>query len=67
MKTISIIKKNLFKHNITEKLYNQKKINDIIFNQNKRIVSIFKDYAIYNDYTEFIFMFFTIKLKNLLL
>lgn len=59
MKTISIIKKNLFKHNITEKLYNQKKINDIIFNQNKRIVSIFKDYAIYNDYTEFIFMFFT--------
>ena len=26
MKTISIIKKNLFKHNITEKLYNQKKM-----------------------------------------
>ena len=37
---------NLLKHNITQKVYNNKKINDIIFNQNKRIVSIFKDNVI---------------------
>ena len=53
-----IIKKNLLKHNITQKDYNNEKINDLIFNQNKRIVSIFKDNVIYNDYTEFFFMFY---------
>ena len=50
---------NLLKHNITQKVYNNKKINDIIFNQNKRIVSIFKDNVIYNDCTEFFYMFYS--------
>ena len=59
MKTEKLImKRNLLKHNITQKVYNNEKINDLIFNQNKRIVSIFKDNVIYNDYTEFFFMFY---------
>jgi hypothetical protein len=51
------MKMNLLKHNITQKVYNNKKINDIIFNQNKRIVSIFKDNVIYNDCTNFFICF----------
>ena len=59
MKTEKLImKRNLLKHNITQKVYSNEKINDLIFNQNKRIVSIFKDNVIYNDYTEFFFMFY---------
>lgn len=49
-----ILKFNLIVHNSTIEEYNIKVINDIIYNENKRIVSKFKDHLIYNDPAEFL-------------
>ena len=50
----SITKFNLIVHNSTQEEYNIKVINDIIYNEDKRIVSRFKDHLIYNDPAEFL-------------
>ena len=34
--------------------YNVKIINDVIYNENTHIVSVFKDYLIYDDVSEFL-------------
>ena len=34
--------------------YNSKVITDIIYNENSNIVSVFKDYLIYDDVSEFL-------------
>lgn len=38
--------------------YNVKIINDIIYNENTHIVSVFKDYLIYDDVSEFLKRFY---------
>ncbi len=49
-----ILRFNLIVHNSTDEEFNIKVINDIIYNENKRIVSKFKDHLIYNDPAEFL-------------
>ena len=48
-------KKNLYKHygNIITNKYNLIKINNILSNRKTRMVSIFKDYLLYDDISEF--------------
>ena len=49
------IKQNLSKKYMTSKdFYNVKIINDIIYNENTHIVSVFKDYLILDDISEFL-------------
>ena len=51
----SQINKNLSKKYMTSKdFYNVKIINDIIYNENTHIVSVFKDYLILDDISEFL-------------
>ncbi len=56
-----IIKFNLTVHNLTKEELNIKEINDIIYNEYKRIVSKFKDHLIYNDPAEFLRKYILIK------
>ena len=44
---------NLQKYNCSIEKLNKKIITDIIFNENKRVVSIFKDYLIWDESSEF--------------
>ena len=51
----SVIKTNLEKKYLTSReSYNVKVINDIIYNENTHLVSMFKDYLIYDDVSEFL-------------
>ena len=52
-KFYSKLKKNLYKYNSTIKDINIRIIDDIIFDENKRIVSIFKDYLLWDEPSEF--------------
>lgn len=50
---------NLDKKYLTSRdYYNIKVINDVIYNENAHIVSIFKDYLIYDDVSEFLKRFY---------
>ena len=49
-----ILNKDLRKYNFSHKKYNIKKSNEIIFDKNKRIVSIFKDYLLSNKPSDFL-------------
>lgn len=50
-----VIKNNLHQKYMTSKdYYNAKVINDIIYNEETHIVSVFKDYLIYDDISEFL-------------
>lgn len=52
---LSQINKNLSKKYMTSKdFYNVKIVNDIIYNENTHIVSVFKDYLILDDISEFL-------------
>jgi hypothetical protein len=54
-----VIKDNLEKKYLTSlEYYNVKIINDIIYNENTHIVSVFKDYLIYDDVSEFLKRFY---------
>ena len=48
------LNKELIKYNFSEKENNLQKTNEIIFDRNKRIVSIFKDYLLWNETSDFI-------------
>ena len=49
------IRENLEKKYMTSRdFYNLKVVNDVIYNENTHIVSIFKDYLIYDDVSEFL-------------
>lgn len=51
----SQINRNLSKKYMTSKdFYNVKIVNDIIYNENTHIVSVFKDYLILDDISEFL-------------
>jgi hypothetical protein len=55
-----IIKINLEKKYLTSReYYNVKIINDIIYNEQNHIVSVFKDYLIFDDISEFLKRFYT--------
>jgi hypothetical protein len=49
-----ILSKTAQKFTIKHEYYNLKSVNDIIFNMNSRVVSIFKDYLIMDDICDFI-------------
>jgi hypothetical protein len=50
-----IIEENLNKKYLTSReYYNVKIINDVIYNENTHIVSVFKDYLIFDDVSEFL-------------
>ncbi len=47
------------KYRTTRDSYNSKVISDIIFNENTHMVTVFKDYLIYDDATEFMKRYYT--------
>ena len=50
-----VIRNNLEQKYLTSKeYYNTKIVNDIIYNENTSVVSVFKDYLIYDDVSEFL-------------
>ena len=54
-----IIKENLEKKYLTSReYYNIKVVNDIIYNETTHIVSVFKDYLIFDDVSEFLKRFY---------
>ena len=54
------MKKNLEKKYLTSReYYNSKVISDIIYNENTNIVSVFKDYLILDDISEFLKRFYS--------
>eukprot|EP00350_Pseudokeronopsis_sp_OXSARD2_P012698 CAMPEP_0170552194 /NCGR_PEP_ID=MMETSP0211-20121228/10114_1 /TAXON_ID=311385 /ORGANISM="Pseudokeronopsis sp., Strain OXSARD2" /LENGTH=137 /DNA_ID=CAMNT_0010859769 /DNA_START=1110 /DNA_END=1523 /DNA_ORIENTATION=+ len=56
---------NLNKKYLTSReYYNVKIINDIIYNENTHIVSVFKDYLIFDDVSEFLKRFYS-KLESI--
>ena len=46
--------KNLRKYNFFQNKYNVQKINEIIFDKRKRLVSVFKDYLLWNETSDFL-------------
>ena len=53
------MKDNLNKKYLTSReYYNVKIINDIIYNENAHVVSVFKDYLIFDDVSEFLKRFY---------
>lgn len=53
-----ISNKILKNYNINNDKYNRMKINLLVYNYNKRFVSVFKDYLIFNDNEEFLYEFY---------
>ena len=53
-----IINSNLQKYNIYKSKYDTMKINSIIFNKKTHYLSLFKDYIIWNDITEFLQIYY---------
>lgn len=47
------------KYKASKDVYNMKVINDLIYNETANIVSVFKDYLIYDDLSEFLKRFYT--------
>jgi len=57
--SMEIIKHNLEKKYLTSReYYNVKIINDIIYNEQTHVVSVFKDYLIFDDISEFLKRFY---------
>ena len=50
----NILHSKLYSYNSSPTLFNKYKINDLIFNKKKRLVSIFKDHLIFDDHSEFL-------------
>jgi len=56
----NIVKKNLERKYLTSReYYNEKVITDIIYNESTNLVSVFKDYLILDDVSEFLKRFYT--------
>ena len=57
-----VIQNNLEQKYLTSKeYYNTKIVNDVIYNENTNVVSIFKDYLIFDDVSEFLKWWYTKK------
>jgi hypothetical protein len=58
-KYVNVVKRNLEKKYLTSRdYYNSKVVTDIIYNENTNLVSVFKDYLIYDDVSEFLKRFY---------
>ena len=56
---LAVARENLERKYLTSRdYYNVKIVNDIIYNENAHIVSVFKDYLIYDDVSEFLKRFY---------
>jgi len=56
---MDVMRKNLNKKYLTTReSYNAKVVNDIVYNENTHIVSVFKDYLIYDDISEYMKRFY---------
>lgn len=54
-----IVRKSLDKKYLTSQdYYNSKIISDIMYNENRHIVSVFKDYLIFDDFSEYLKRFY---------
>ena len=53
-----IINSNIQNHNIYKSKYDTMKINSIIFNKKTHYLSLFKDYILWNDITEFLQIYY---------
>ena len=62
-----IIKKNLEKYNSTQTYFYKKLINQILFNLPYKLVSVFKDYLIWNEIYDYIPYFYALNKSNELL
>jgi len=50
-----VVRNNLEKKYLTSRdYYNSKVITDVVYNENTNMVSVFKDYLIYDDVSEFL-------------
>jgi hypothetical protein len=58
LKTKKIIYNNLKKYNVNNKFYNIKVINDIIYDEPKHIVSVFKNYLLWDEINDFLKRFY---------
>jgi len=47
------------KYLTSQDYYNAKIVSDIMYNENRHIVSVFKDYLIYDDFSEYLKRFYT--------
>ena len=54
VKNEDLIKRNLSKYNSDETHYNIKVINDLMYDEKKHIVSVFKEFLILDDIAEFL-------------
>jgi hypothetical protein len=54
VKKQEIIKKNLLTHNVNKIKFNSKIINDIIYDERKHLVCIFKDYLLWDENADFL-------------
>ncbi len=45
---------NLLKHNSSPEEYHTKIVNDIVFDERKRVVSLFKDYLLLDEVNDFL-------------
>ncbi len=50
----SVVARNLSKYMTSKDFYNVKVVNDVIYNEQTHVVSIFKDYLIFDDISEFL-------------
>lgn len=60
-KIYNVLTKGLRKYNFCEKKYNIQKANEIVFDKNKRLVSIFKDYLLWNETSDFLKQYYKSK------
>lgn len=61
----NVLRENLEKKYLTSReYYNSKIVTDIIYNENTHIVSVFKDYLIFDDVSEFLKRSYTTSESN---
>jgi hypothetical protein len=60
-------RKNLYKYNSDKNKYNIENINDIIYDDEKHLVSVFKDFLLWDESSDFLRRYYTSIKKVLLL
>ena len=52
--SMKIIKRNISRYNCDDKMYYRKIVTDLMYDERKHIVSVFKEYLILDDIAEFL-------------
>ena len=52
--SVKIMKTNILKYNCEINMYNRKIVTDLMYDERKHIVSVFKEYLILDDIAEFL-------------